>query len=141
MYPASAEYVNNKESCQIEEVDFGSRDIYFFIPFYLLVSVYVNVSVCDFVSIAFLLSFVLGFCLSDFGVFLVYLFCFYYLKFFFLILIFYFNNFYILFYFIFFFLSFCPFILSRVEDRLLVLQPGVMAVALRWESQVQDTGT
>ena len=29
---------------------------------------------------------------------------------------------------------------SRVEDRLLVLQPGVRAVPLRWESQVQDTG-
>ena len=52
----------------------------------------------------------------------------YFLKNFFLI-IFYFNNF-ILFYFIFFFLflSFLPFILSRVDDRLLVLQPGIRAV-------------
>ena len=53
-----------------------------------------------------------------------------------------FNNF-ILFYFLFFFLSFfffLPFILRRVEDRLLVLQPGVRAVPLRWESQIQDTG-
>ena len=40
-----------------------------------------------------------------------------------------------------FFLSFfLPFILSRVDDRLLVLQPGVRAVSLRWESQVQNTG-
>ena len=29
---------------------------------------------------------------------------------------------------------------SRVEDRLLVLQPGVRAVPMRWESQVQYTG-
>ena len=62
----------------------------------------------------------------------------------FLIIIFYFNNF-ILFYHIlsssFFLLSFfLPFILSHVQDRLLVLQPGVSAVHLRWESQVQDTG-
>ena len=76
--------------------------IYFF-PFSLFVSVYVYASVCEFVSKALLLPFVLGFCLSDF-------FCFYYLKFFFLIIIFYFNNFilfyFTLFYFIFFFLSF-----------------------------------
>ena len=39
-----------------------------------------------------------------------------------------------------FFLFFLPFILSRVEDRLLVLQPGIRAVPLRWERQVQDTG-
>ena len=48
-----------------------------------------------------------------------------------------------LFYFIFFFLSFfffLPFILSHVDDRLLVLQPGVRAVPLTWESRVQDTG-
>ena len=29
---------------------------------------------------------------------------------------------------------------SRVEDRLLVLQPGIRALPLRWESQLQDTG-
>ena len=51
-----------------------------------------------------------------------------------------FNNYFfilttILFYFI-FFLFYLPFILSRVDDRLLVLQPGVKAVPLRWESQV-----
>ena len=53
------------------------------------------------------------------------------------------SVYFILFYFIFFFLSlffFLPFILSCVEDRLLVLQPGVRAVPLRWESHVQDTG-
>ena len=38
------------------------------------------------------------------------------------------------------FLSFLPFILTCVDDRLLVLQPSVRAVPLRWESQVQDTG-
>ena len=59
---------------------------------------------------------------------------------------FYFNNYFILllFYFILFFLSFflvfLPFILSHVDDSLLVLQPGVRAVPLRWESQLQDTG-
>ena len=30
--------------------------------------------------------------------------------------------------------------MSHVDDKLLVLQPGMMAVPLRWESQVQDTG-
>ena len=39
-----------------------------------------------------------------------------------------------------FFLFFLPFILSRVDERLLVLQPGVSAVPLRWESQLQDIG-
>ena len=51
--------------------------------------------------------------------------------------------FFTLFYFLFFlsfFLFFLPFILSHVDDRLLVLQPGIRAVPLRWESQVQDTG-
>ena len=39
-----------------------------------------------------------------------------------------------------FFLFFLPFILNCGDDRLLVLQPGVRAVPLRWESQAQDTG-
>ena len=70
---------------------------------------------------------------------------FFYLKiFFFLIIIFYFNNFILfyltLFYPLFFFLFFLPFIPSRVDERLLVLQPGIRAVPLRWESQLQDTG-
>ena len=50
---------------------------------------------------------------------------------------------FILFYFILFlsfFLIFLPFTLSRVDERLLVLQPGIRAVPLRWESQLQDTG-
>ena len=29
---------------------------------------------------------------------------------------------------------------SRVEERLLVLQPGIRAMPLRWVSQLQDTG-
>ena len=29
---------------------------------------------------------------------------------------------------------------SRVDERLLLLQPGIRAVPLRWESQLQDTG-
>ena len=69
-------------------------------------------------------------------------FFFFYLKnFFFLIIIIYFNNF-ILFYFILFsfFLFFLTFILSHVDERLLVLQPGIRAVPLRCESQPQDTG-
>ena len=51
-------------------------------------------------------------------------------------------NSFILFYFILssFFLFFLPFTLSRVDERLLVLQPGSRAVPLRWESQLQDTG-
>ena len=40
-------------------------DIYIF-SFSLLVSVYVYASLCDFISIALLLPFVLGFCLSIF---------------------------------------------------------------------------
>ena len=129
----------DNESSQIEEVDFGSNDIYiYFSPFSLFVSVYVYASLCDFVYIALLLPFVIGFCLS-----ILVWFVFYYLKFFFLIIIFYFNNF-ILFYFIlsssFFFLFFLTFILSCVEDKLLMLQPGVRAVQLSWETQVQYTG-
>ena len=99
---------------------------------------------CDFACIALLLPFVLGFCLS---VFCCCCFPFYLKKSFFLIIIFYFNNFillyFTLFYFILFlsfFLLFLPFILSGVDERLLVIQPGVSIVSLRWESQLQDTG-
>ena len=90
------------------------------------------------------------------GFFFVFLFfCFYFKNCFFFLfflivifLFFYFNNF-ILFYltlfyfilFLFFFLFFLPFILSRADERLLVLQPGIRAVPLRWERQLQDTGT
>ena len=90
----------DNESSQIEGVDFGSNDIYFFLPFSLFVSVYVYTSVCGFVCIALLLPIVLGFCLSFF---------FLLKNLFFLIIIFYFyfNNF-ILFYLLSFFLSFFP---------------------------------
>ena len=105
---------------------------------------YVYAPVCDFACIALLLPFVLGFCLS---VFCCCCFPFYLKKSFFLIIIFYFNNFillyFTLFYFILFlsfFLLFLPFILSGVDERLLVIQPGVSIVSLRWESQLQDTG-
>ena len=75
-------------------MDFGSKDI-FFVPFSLFVSVYVYVSVCDFVCITLLSPFVLGFSPSIF---------FFTFKIFFLVVIFYFNNFFILFYFILFYL-------------------------------------
>ena len=52
-----------------------------------------------------------------------------------------FKFYFILFYLLLcFFLFFLPFILSRVDDRPLVFQPGIRVVPLRWESQVQDTG-
>ena len=96
-----------------------------------------------------LLSPFLGFCPSRFFFFLfVCLFCFVFFKnfflnnyflFFILITLFYFILFYFIL-FLSFFLFFLPFILSRVDERLLVLQPGVSAVPLKWESQVQDTG-
>ena len=64
-------------------------------------------------------------------------------KFLIIIFTFYFDYF-ILFYFIlsssFFFLFILHFILSHLDDRFLVLQPGVRAVPLRDESQVLDTG-
>ena len=93
-------------------------------------------------------SFAFTICLMVLSIHFFPFFPFFLFKIFFLIIIFfifYFNNF-ILFYFIFFhlllslFLFILPFILSNVEDRLLVLQPGIRAVPLRWESQVQDTG-
>ena len=130
MYPASVEYLKRQRIILIEEVDVGSNDIYIFSPFSLFVSVYVYSSVCDFVCIALLLPFVLGFCLSVWFRF----FFFYLKKIFFLKIIFYFTNF-ILFYFILpsslFLYFFLPFILSHVEDRLLVLQPGIRAMPLR----------
>ena len=51
---------------KIEAVDFGSNDIYIYIPFPLFLSVYVYTSLCDFVCIALLLPFVLEFCLLCF---------------------------------------------------------------------------
>ena len=125
-------------------MDFGSK-IYYFFPFS---------SFCECVCVCFSVRF----CLYSFafticprvlsGRFLI----FFNLKLFFsfflnnYFLFFYFNNFILsLFYFILssFFLSvflfFHPFILSHVNERLLVLQPGIRAVPLRWESQFQDT--
>ena len=80
-------------------MDFGSNDIYIFFSFSLFVSVYVYVSVCDFVCIVLFLPFVLGFCLSVFFCCC----CSYFLllkKFFFLIIIFLFFILITLFYFI-----------------------------------------
>ena len=67
---ASVEYLIDNKSSPIKEVDFGSNDTYIFSPFFLFVSVYVYASVCDFVCIALLLPFVLGFCLSVFFILL-----------------------------------------------------------------------
>ena len=144
MYPACVEYLNRQRIIpKLRRWTLRATIyIYIFFPLFLFVSVYVYASVCDFVCIALLLPFVLGFCLSVF---------FFLLKnIFFLIIILYFKHFilyyFTLFYFILFylllssFLFFLPFILSHVEDRLLVLQPGIRAVPLRWESHVQDTG-
>ena len=81
------------------------------------------------VALFFLSFFLFFFLLSFFHYLLIFLF---------LIIIFYFNNF-ILFYS--FFLSFfLPFLLSHGADSVLVLQPGVRPVPLRWESGVQDIG-
>ena len=82
-------------------------------------------SLCDFVCIALLSPFILGF----------------YLSFFFYFLIFFINFFILITLFYFFFLSFfLPFLPSHVADRVLLLQPGVRPVHLKWESRVQDTG-
>ena len=54
---------------------------------------------------------------------------------------FYFNNCILLFlfiYFSFFFSFFLLFILSHVDDRVFMLQPGIRPMPLRWESRVQD---
>ena len=62
----------------------------------------------------------------------------------FLIIFFYFKNFIsisFLFFLSFFLSFFLTFILSRLDDRVQVLWPGIRAVPLRWESQVQDIGT
>ena len=125
-------------------MDFGNKIYYFFLFSFF----------CDCICVCFcvrfcLYSFAFTICprvLSNcfFGVFLL-------LKNFFLIIIFlYFiliTLFYFtLFYFILpsvylsFFVFFLPFILSHEDERLLVLQPGIRAVTLRWESQLQDTG-
>ena len=119
-------------------------------------------SLFDFVCIALLLPFVLGFSLFIFVFwfffkivlstcyhwwiwFLVWLlssFILCFLSFYYFSI---FNNFFILitlFYFIYLF-SFCfflPFVLIHEADRVLVLQPGVRPEPLRWKSRVQDVG-
>ena len=146
----------DNESSQSEVVDFGSNDFFFF-PFSLFVSVYVYASVCDFVCIALLLPFVLGFSVSVFfsivfnacyhwwfvfwfGCSLLSFFLFFnYFKFF-LIFYNYFLLFIIMTLFSFFLSFFLPFILSHVDDRVLVLWPSIRPVPLRWESWVQDIG-
>ena len=144
MYPASVEYLNRQRIIPNWGGELWEQwYIYIYFTFYLFVSVYVYASVCDFVCIALILPFVLGFCMS---VFLCVCFYFWlhknffvnnYFFLFFILITFYFILFYILLSFFHFFL---PFILNLVEDRLMVLQPGIRGVPLRWESQVQDTG-
>ena len=79
-----------------------------------------------------------------FGLVALFFFFFLLVKKFFFIITFFFYILITLFYFILsssFFLSFfSPFYSELCGDRLLVLQPGVRAVPLRWESPVQDTG-
>ena len=129
----------DNESSQIEEVDLGAMIYIFFTLLFFL-------WVCMCMLLCVILSVELSFTLCPRVLSVSFWFFFYLKNFFFFKIIFYFNNFILLYftllYFIFlsFFLFFLPFILSHVEDRLLVLQPGVRVVPLRWESQVQDTG-
>ena len=73
------------------------------------------------------------FFLSFFYYFFIFLFLIIFLLFFILIALFFFI-------FLSFFLSFSPFFLSCVDDRVLVLHPGVRPEPLRWKSRVQDIG-
>ena len=116
----------------------GARCI-IFSPFPLLVSVYVYASVRDFLCIALLSPFALGFCPSV--IFFLFFSFFLNNNFFILITLFYcILLYFMLSSFFFFFLFFLPFILSHVGERFLMLQTGIRAVPLRWESQLQDTG-
>ena len=123
-------------------MDFGSK-IYYLFPFSSFCECVCVCFCVRFVCIALLSPFVLGFCPSIFSVFCVYFylifFSFFLNKYFFILIILFYLT---LFYFILFlfFLFFLPFILSHVDERLLVLQPGIRAVPLRCESQLQDTG-
>ena len=125
-------------------MDFGNK-IYYFFPFS---SFWECVCVCFCVRFC-LYRFAFTICLRVLSIhFFYFSVCFFTLNFFSLFLIFfifYFNNFIFcltLFYFILFlfFLFFLPFILSHVDERLLVLQRGFRALPVRWESQLQDTG-
>ena len=89
---------------------------------------YVYASLYDFACIALLLPFVLEFFLSLF------------LLLFNIFSLFTLITFFSFLFFLSFFLFFLPFLLSHVADTVLVLQPGVRPVPLRWESQVQDSG-
>ena len=91
----------DNEACQIEEVDFGSNDIYIFFPFSLFVSVYVYASVC-----VCLYSFAFTICPRVLSI----LFFFFYLKNIFFLIFFYFNNYFILLYFILFYIILSYFI-------------------------------
>ena len=159
MYPASVEYLNRQRIIP----NWGGRlwdqrYIYFF-PFSLFVSVYVYASVCDFClysSACTTCPRVLSVCFFFFSIvlraynhwwicFWVWLLSSFFLSLFLLLFNFLiFNNyiyFFILITFLFysFFLSFfLPFILSRVDDSVLMLRPGVRPVPLRRESWVQD---
>ena len=142
MYPASLEYLNRQRIIPNWRGGLWEQWYIYFYPLFLF---FECVCVCFCVWFC-LYSFVFTICPRVLSVrfFLLLKKCF------FIIIIFYFNNFilfyFTLFYFVLFylllsfFLFFLPFILSRVEDRLLVLQPGVRAVPLRWESHVQNTG-
>ena len=111
MYTASVEYLNRQWIIPNWGGGLWEQRYIFFPLFSLFVSVYVYATVCDFVCIALLLPFVLGFCLS---VFSFSFFIFFLIIIFILItILFYFNLFYFtVFYFILhsFFLSiFSPF--------------------------------
>ena len=56
-------------------------------------------------------------------------FCFFIFNIFFILMTILYNFFFIL-----------SFLLNRVADKVLVLQPGVKPVPLRWKSRVQDIG-
>ena len=112
---------------------------------------------CDFVSIALLLPFVLGFCLLGFFLSILFvlviiggfvfsfgcslLSSFFFLLFNYILIFLFFNNSFFLLSFLPFFLpSFLPFLLSHVAHRVLMLQAGVRPVPLRWESRVLSSG-
>ena len=106
MYPASVEYLNRQRIIP----NWGGglwehQYIYLFFPFSLFVSVYVYASMCDFVCIALLLPFVLGFCLSvSFFFSIVFGTCYHWWI---CVLVWLLSS---------FFLFFLPFILSHVDD-------------------------
>ena len=141
MYPASVEYLNRQRIIP----NWGAgRWEQWYIYFFPLFSFSECVCVCFSVWFC-LYSFTFTICPRVLS--LLFFFLFYYLKqfflnnyFFILITLFYFTLFYFILFYLLLSFFFLPFILSRVEDRPLVLQPGNRALPLRWETQVQDTG-